>query len=322
MKLYVEAMDATLKKFGGLDILVNNAGIFNGKGVEDATMDEWHNLVAVNLPQGCQAGAMVQLPLGGGTGRARAVQRIRHFDAPLAVARCGAKRIAARIGFVDRDVGDHPPGACAHHHDAARQVNRFVDAVGDEDGGEAEFLPHPQGVVVELEARHLVERGEGFVHQEQLGTGHHGARNGDAHLHAAGKFARIHLREGCETHVRQRSFNHRACLGTRHALQSKRQPHVIEHRCPRHQGRFLEHETQLVRMIAAGWCLRPVDAAGGDWRQARDHAQRSALAAARGAQETHELALADGKRQALERLGAVGVTLLDLLQANQVTHAA
>ena len=25
-----------------LDILVNNAGIFNGKGVEDATLDEWH----------------------------------------------------------------------------------------------------------------------------------------------------------------------------------------------------------------------------------------------------------------------------------------
>ena len=41
------------------------------------------NLVAVNLPQGCQAGAMVQLPLGGGTVRARAVQALPAGPATL-----------------------------------------------------------------------------------------------------------------------------------------------------------------------------------------------------------------------------------------------
>ena len=35
--------------FGKIDVLVNNAGIFVGKGVEEASMDEWHKLVAVNL---------------------------------------------------------------------------------------------------------------------------------------------------------------------------------------------------------------------------------------------------------------------------------
>jgi 3(or 17)beta-hydroxysteroid dehydrogenase len=43
------AVAATVARFGGLDILVNNAGLFLGKGVEEASLDEWHRLCAVNL---------------------------------------------------------------------------------------------------------------------------------------------------------------------------------------------------------------------------------------------------------------------------------
>src|SRR5262245_13739624 len=43
------AVAATVTRFGGLDILVNNAGLFLGKGVEEASVDEWHRLCAVNL---------------------------------------------------------------------------------------------------------------------------------------------------------------------------------------------------------------------------------------------------------------------------------
>ena len=37
------------EQFGGLDILVNNAGMFLGKGIEEASIEEWHRLAAVNL---------------------------------------------------------------------------------------------------------------------------------------------------------------------------------------------------------------------------------------------------------------------------------
>jgi NAD(P)-dependent dehydrogenase (short-subunit alcohol dehydrogenase family) len=43
------AIAAAASRFGGLDILVNNAGMFLGKGLEEASLDEWHRLVAVNL---------------------------------------------------------------------------------------------------------------------------------------------------------------------------------------------------------------------------------------------------------------------------------
>src|SRR6478752_4296211 len=43
------AVGAAVARWGGLDILVNNAGLFLGKGIEEASLDEWHWLCAVNL---------------------------------------------------------------------------------------------------------------------------------------------------------------------------------------------------------------------------------------------------------------------------------
>lgn len=58
---WAAAIDATVKAYGKLDILVNNAGVFVGKGVEDASMEEWHRLVAVNLT-GVVLGTRAALP--------------------------------------------------------------------------------------------------------------------------------------------------------------------------------------------------------------------------------------------------------------------
>ena len=46
---WTAAVAETVARFGGLDILVNNAGLFLGKGIEEASLEEWHRLCAVNL---------------------------------------------------------------------------------------------------------------------------------------------------------------------------------------------------------------------------------------------------------------------------------
>ena len=55
------AIAAVTGHFGGLDILVNNAGIFLGKSLEEASLDEWHRLCAVNLT-GVFLGTKLALP--------------------------------------------------------------------------------------------------------------------------------------------------------------------------------------------------------------------------------------------------------------------
>ncbi len=58
---WAAAVAATVARFGGLDILVNNAGLFLGKGIEEASLEEWHRLCAVNLT-GVFLGTRLALP--------------------------------------------------------------------------------------------------------------------------------------------------------------------------------------------------------------------------------------------------------------------
>ena len=58
---WTAAIAATVARFGGLDILVNNAGLFLGKGIEEASLDEWNRLCAVNLT-GVFLGTKLALP--------------------------------------------------------------------------------------------------------------------------------------------------------------------------------------------------------------------------------------------------------------------
>ena len=56
-----ETVAETVARFGGLDVLVNNAGMFLGKGIEEAELDEWHRLAAINLT-GVFLGTKMALP--------------------------------------------------------------------------------------------------------------------------------------------------------------------------------------------------------------------------------------------------------------------
>jgi 3(or 17)beta-hydroxysteroid dehydrogenase len=55
------AVVAATSRFGSLDILVNNAGLFLGKDLEEASLEDWQRLCAVNLT-GVVLGTKLALP--------------------------------------------------------------------------------------------------------------------------------------------------------------------------------------------------------------------------------------------------------------------
>jgi 3(or 17)beta-hydroxysteroid dehydrogenase len=58
---WAAAIAAVTRRFSQLDILVNNAGIYLGKSIEEASLDEWQRLCAVNLT-GVFLGTKLALP--------------------------------------------------------------------------------------------------------------------------------------------------------------------------------------------------------------------------------------------------------------------
>ncbi len=201
-----------------------------------------------------------------------------------------------------------------HHDDARGQVGALENGMGDKDHAQRVFLPQFEQIVVERLPRQLVERRERLVHQEKLGLCGNGARDGHAHLHAAGELAWKGFLEAIEPDALQGPCCAVCRLASIHALQIERQARIHQRRAPRHQCRFLEDETDL------GFRLNELNRACGWLKQSGHDAQRRGLAAARRPKQRHELAFRHRKVDAVERQRAVVERLADALERDERSH--
>src|SRR5215471_19505242 len=76
-------------------------------------------------------------------------QGFRDLPAMADIIGGGAEAFVARIGRVDRELGEEAAGPRGHYHDPLRQIDRLEHRMGDEDDGLAQRLPERQQVVVE-----------------------------------------------------------------------------------------------------------------------------------------------------------------------------
>ena len=147
-----------------------------------------------------------------------------------------------------------------------------------------------------------VERAERLVEQQRRRLVDERAREGDALLLAAGELSRLALLHALEAHRAQRGRDARAHVVTAHALDAQPERDVLEHAHVREQRVRLEHHVDVplgrrhVRDVAAA----QQDAAARGLLEARDHAQRRRLAAARRPEHREELALVDLERDGVD----------------------
>jgi hypothetical protein len=186
----------------------------------------------------------------------------------------------------------------------------------DQDRREPRLSVRPEAVDLGAERlrRQHVERGEGLVHAEQLGTADERARDPDALLHAARELLRVRLLGAREADLldRVRDAVARVLLRQRTAVQADAD--VLLDRQPREEREVLEDDGRA-RVNAAQRDAVLLDRAGGRLDQADQDPQQRRLAAAGGTEDGDRLSLAHGEVDVREDhplvAGVVAVGLRD-----------
>src|SRR5579864_4697152 len=200
------------------------------------------------------------------------------FDIPRPLAR-------------NRDRLDHARRLVRHQDHAVRQHQRLIDVVGHEDDGPAGLFPDRDHLGAEPASRVEIERGEGFVHEDDLRLDRERAGDGNTLALAPGQHARKFvgiLREPDE--IEQGAAARFALkLSAAAEAQLHGEHDIAEGGAPRHEARRLKDVGDPVPSLR--W--RPtVDANLAFCRRqkAADQAQAGRLAAARGAENAKKLA--------------------------------
>ncbi len=191
---------------------------------------------------------------------------------------------------------------CAHLLDATlvedgnavAQGHGLHLVVGHIDDGGPQLLVQTRQLQPGLVAQGGIQIGQGFVEEKDLGLAHDGPADGHALALAARELARLTRQQALQLQAARSLVHRRLNLGPRPAGHAQRKTHVLGHAHVRVERIALEDHgyTALGRWQRGDLAAADKDLACAHRFQAGQHAQRRALAAARGAHQHHELAVA------------------------------
>src|SRR5262249_39011949 len=197
--------------------------------------------------------------------------------------------------------GARPARPARERQEGGGEKRRLVDLVGDEQDGLAAVLPDAHQLRLHDLAGLRVERGERFVHQQDLWIDGQRAGEVDALTHAARELARMVVLESLEADELQELHRALPFGGAHSARDLAPDDRVGEHRAPRQEIVTLEHEAAVAARTAHRASVERHLARGGRF-EAGDDAQKRRLAAARRADDRNELAALDREIDVLQRL--------------------
>jgi hypothetical protein len=160
--------------------------------------------------------------------------------------RHGAEITVVHRGEVEAggvEFGTHTARMRRQHQDARADEDRLFDRMGDEHHRKMQLIPQRQQFLLHGAPRERVERGKRLVHQKDIRLERHGARNRDAHLHAAREHVRIDVAELGEFDFLDRGVGALGGFGRgEFPRYLHRKQHILVDVLPGHQLlEFLEH---------------------------------------------------------------------------------
>ena len=197
--------------------------------------------------------------------------------------------------------------AVVHDHDAVGERHRLDLVVGDIDRGGLHHLVHALDLDPHLHAQLGVEVGQRLVEQKDLRVAHDGAAHRDALALAAGQRLRLAVQQLGDVENARRIVDALLDLVLGELAQLQPERHVLERRHVRVKRVILKHhgDVAVFRRQVVDDLAADIDVARGDFLEARDHAQRGRLAAARWADQHDEFVVGDIEIDAAHRLDVV-----------------
>ncbi len=223
---------------------------------------------------------------------------------------------------VDRDRGvELFDLALVHDGDAVGDAHRLVLVVRHENGGETERPLQALDLDLHVETQVAVEGGEGLVEQQDRGLDGERPRERHPLLLAARELARQAILEAPELDRLEEARDPCLDLGATDTAGAQAVGHVLRHRHVREEGVVLEDDADVAlvgRQVVDDGAV-DAHATGRLAHEARDDAEEGGLAAARGAEQGHDLTGLDGERDAVDggRRSVADRQVLDIQRARR-----
>ncbi len=213
--------------------------------------------------------------------------------------------------------------AAIHHRDPVGHDQRLVLIVRHEDRRGAELAQQPPELDLHRLAQLAVERGEGLVEQQQLRPDGERPRHGHALLLPAGQRLDRTVGERRHMHEVEEAGDRRRDLARRSALGLQAEGDVLRDCQVRKERVALEDDADVALVRRQARELAPIERDGARIRrrEAGHDPEQRGLAAARGAEQRHELGLADRKIDAVQhRTGAEILRRLPDVEESVLAH--
>ena len=306
-------------RHGSAFLDANNQRFVAQSGVNQTLGTEQFNRVHLHLPAGAAHVQMLGADAHGfafaGTGRG--FQQVHGRGADEAGDKGGRRAVVHLFGRAE--LLHH---TTVHHDHALGQCHGLDLVVGDEQGGDAEFVVQLLDLEPGLCAQLGVQVGQRFVKQKHLGLAHDGAAHGHTLALAAGQLARLALEQVAQLQNLGGFVDTGLDVGQRHLGDLQAVGHVVEHRHVRVQRVVLEHHGDVAfgRLQVVDDAVANQDLATAHLFEPCHHPQEGGLAAARWADDDDEFTVGNGGVDAVDNLvGAwpFAVALDDVLESNR-----